>query len=173
MTGCNLSRTRDSKGKMNVDIEKAITAPKKLRKLLKTLSGELDPESVHQLRTLTRNIEAIVNALAPDSPDQSRRLLKLMKPIRRSAGCVRDMDVLIANASSLAFHERPEGVVRLLEHMAATRTADAPRLHRKIKGRRKAARSLLKGFIRQLCHIRPAQSAKAEGKAAPLLLAQQ
>ena len=140
---------------MNVDIKRAGKPPRKLQKLLRKLPPDPAPETVHQLRTQTRKLEAILHALSPADEGHERRLLKLLKPIRRAAGRVRDMDVLIAKTTNLPPHLQSEGLVRLVKHMAAIRNADAMRLHRQVKRRLKKARSLLKTFRRDLKRLEP------------------
>jgi CHAD domain-containing protein len=135
---------------MNVDIKRAAKPPRKLQKLLKKLPPAPAPETVHQLRTQTRKLEAILHALSPADEGTERRLLKLLKPIRRAAGRVRDMDVLIAKTTNLSPHLQSEGLIRLVQHMAAIRNADATLLHRQVKRRQKKARFLLKSFGRDL-----------------------
>jgi CHAD domain-containing protein len=144
---------------MNIDVARAGKPPRKLRQLLKSLSLDPDPETVHELRTQTRRLEAILHTLSPrntasPSPGDIHRILKLLKPVRRAAGRVRDMDVLIGKASSLSSSELSGGVVRLIERMSEIRTADARRLHRRVKRRRKEARSSLKRFLRNLEHTK-------------------
>ena len=51
---------------------------RKLRKLLKDLPQNPPPEEVHQLRTHTRRIEAVANALEPAAQKQTRQLLKVL-----------------------------------------------------------------------------------------------
>lgn len=140
---------------MNIDVARAGKPPRKLRELLKDLSPDPDPETVHDLRTQTRKLEAMLHALSPEGAGrrnaaESHRVLKLLKPVRRAAGRVRDMDVLIGKASSLYAAAPSEGAARLLEHMAAIRIADARRLHRRVKRQRKKARSSLKRLLRNL-----------------------
>jgi CHAD domain-containing protein len=60
------------------------------------------------------------------------------------------MDVLIAKTSGLSSGVQSEGLVSLIEHMSAIRAADAQRLHRKVRQRKKELRSLLKSFVRKL-----------------------
>jgi len=139
---------------MDIDLAEAGKPPQKLRKLLKHLSPEPDPETVHELRTQTRKLEAVLHALSPRNTSEARHLLRLMKPVRRAAGRVRDMDVLIAKATSLSSPAQSEGVIRLIEHMSAIRTADARRLHRKVKRRRKQARAWLSHLLRNLHRLR-------------------
>ncbi|KAA6461180.1 CHAD domain-containing protein [Acidobacteria bacterium AB60] len=136
---------------MNIDLRRAGKPPRTLRKLLRDLPSRPAPEAVHQVRTQIRKLEAILHAVSPESGKgmarvDGCRILKVLKPIRRAAGRVRDMDVLIAKATSLT--GKSDGVVRLIEHLARMREADAARIHRKVKHRRAEARSLLKGLRR-------------------------
>lgn len=135
---------------MILDLEKAEKSPRKLSDLLKDLTADPDQETVHRLRTQARKLEALLHALSSENSGKDRRILKLLKPLRRIAGRVRDMDVLIAKTSSLSFRTPSEGLVRLIEHMSAIRTADAQRLHRKVARRQKELRSLLKSLVRKL-----------------------
>lgn len=158
---------------MNVDLERAGKPPRKLQKLLKKLPTDPTPETVHQLRTQTRKLEAILHALSPAEEGNERRLLKLLKPIRRAAGRVRDMDVLIAKTTNLSPHLQSEGLVRLVQHMGAIRNADATRLYRQVKRRQKKARSLLKGLRRDLKRLQaPYQAGAPASSPRPQLLVQ-
>ena len=123
-----------------------------MRELLKDLSPDPDPETVHELRTQTRKLEAVLHAFSPENTSEARHTLGLMKPVRRAAGRVRDMDVLIAKAAGLSSRVQSEGLARLTEHMSAIRAADARRLYRKVKRCRKKARSSLKRLLRHLEH---------------------
>jgi CHAD domain-containing protein len=53
---------------------------------------------VHQLRTFTRRIEALLELIAllpnaPEAPDQREKVLAILKKLRHAAGRVRDLDV--------------------------------------------------------------------------------
>lgn len=96
-----------------------------------------DPEksAVHRLRTTTRRIEAQVELLSmlpglPPHDQQQRKVLRLLKKIRRSAGKVRDVDVqrsLIRDeAAGSKGARRPEDDIR----------AEARRLRRELKYKR-------------------------------------
>jgi CHAD domain-containing protein len=153
---------------MNVDIEKATRPLRKLRKLLKDLPSHPSPEEVHDLRTRARRLEAIVHALSPDPDRDARRLVKLIKPVRKIAGQVRDMDVFISKLHALTDTPAGEALVRLTEHLAGVRSKHATRLHRQV------ARS-----GKQLCRSikRYAQTIESSGEiaspAAPQMLAAQ
>ncbi len=88
------------------ELERARKAVRELGKTLKSLPSDPPPREVHKLRTATRRVEAIAAVLAPVEGKESRRLLKSIEPVRKAAGGVREMDVLIGNARKLARHSR-------------------------------------------------------------------
>ncbi|HEY2858291.1 MAG TPA: CHAD domain-containing protein [Terracidiphilus sp.] len=130
---------------MNVDVEKAIKPLRKLRNTLNDFPADPSPDEVHNLRTRTRRLEAIVHALPPDSDRCAPRLLKHAKPVRRAAGKVRDMDVLLAKLFALS-DDDGDGLLRLADHLASRRRKYADRLSRVVDRRRKKLRRLLKQY---------------------------
>lgn len=86
---------------MPLDAQKLQKPLRKLRMSLKQISSRPSPEEVHDLRTRTRRLEAILHALMLDRQRPARRLLGTIAPIRKRAGKVRDMDVLIGFAAGL------------------------------------------------------------------------
>lgn len=64
----------------------------KLNRLLSRVPKNPTPEAVHQLRTTTRRIEALLETLAPGHRRQ-RKLARNLKRVRRRAGRIRDLDV--------------------------------------------------------------------------------
>ena len=82
-------------------------------------------QEVHKLRTATRRVEAIAAALAQLESKESRRLLKSIEPIRKAAGGVREMDVLLANARRLARTSAGDSLTRLVEHLQIARQQNA------------------------------------------------
>lgn len=156
---------------MRVDIQEAAKPLRKLRKLLKDVPANPPPDLVHQFRTQSRRVEATVHALSPPRNATARRLLKLMKPARKVAGKVRDMDVLIARTLDLTADGAEDGLVRLTEEMAARRTKHANRLRRIVRSDGEAVRRCLKEYCRNL--RRDAADGSAETLAAPDILAAQ
>lgn len=127
---------------------------RKLPKIINKLSRRPAPEQVHDLRTCMRRIEATFHALMLDSRRNEQMLLKTIKPVRRKAGTVRDLDVQTAFATTLHPQGDEECVVELLEYIGAKRYAQArklrriarrnsPALSRRLK---KTSRYLEKGF---------------------------
>jgi CHAD domain-containing protein len=75
-------------------------------------------------------------------------LLKAMKPVRKAAGEVRDMDVLVADALTLPNAAENESIIRLVEHLGTMRDKSAGKLLKVITARRKRARRYFKQCLR-------------------------
>jgi CHAD domain-containing protein len=125
-------------------------APRKLRKQLEELSSNPRPAEVHSLRTQTRRLEATLAAVAPGRNKASRRLLELITPVRKAAGKVRDMDVLIGDVLRLPDDLGKEGLVRLVEHLARKRVKYALKLHDVVEQQRPEARKQLEQASKML-----------------------
>jgi CHAD domain-containing protein len=121
-----------------------------LRKSLKSLTRDPPVEDVHNLRTHARRVEAIAAALMPGDKKLMRRLLKTIRPVRKAAGEVRDMDVLAGKARTLSRDRRSHSVICLLEYLSSMRAESARQLLATIAGQRDDARRSLKQFSRQI-----------------------
>jgi CHAD domain-containing protein len=129
---------------MEIDrIEKPL---RQLRKSLKGFPKDPPPDEVHKLRTRSRRIEAVAAALEPADGKITRRLLKSIKPVRKAAGGVRDMDVLTADALDLSHGQNEEALIRLVEHLSNLRQANAGELLDTVKRQSKPARRRLKKY---------------------------
>lgn len=117
---------------------------RKLGKLLKKLPDPPSPEDVHDIRTHTRRIEAVVGAFKLDKQKSGNKLVKSLKPIRKAAGGVRDMDVLTDFAASLDPKADGDCRLRLMEHLTIRRNKAAAKLLRKVSANEKQARNGLK-----------------------------
>jgi CHAD domain-containing protein len=133
---------------MGLDAERVHKPVRKLRKLLKDLPKQPTPEQVHQLRTNIRRIEPMLASLSLDR--QERRLLKNIASIRRKAGGVRDMDVLISYVPAIRSTGEEQCRAWLLEHLGVTRRKQAKKLHAKISRGSGKARAALKRVDRRL-----------------------
>jgi CHAD domain-containing protein len=130
------------------ELERARKAVRELNKTLKNLPVDPPPNEVHKLRTATRRVEAIAAALAQVESKESRRALKAIEPIRKAAGGVREMDVLLANSRRLARTSASDSLTRLVEHLQIARQQNADVLRRALGRRRNAARENLKQYSR-------------------------
>jgi len=119
---------------------------RQLRKTLKSFPEDPPPDTVHKLRTHTRRIEAVAAALEPADGKITRRLLKSLKPVRKAAGGVRDMDVLTADALEMPHPSNEDSLTRLVKHLGNLRQANAGALLDAVKRQRKPARRRLKEY---------------------------
>jgi len=143
---------------------------KKLRRQLSGFPSNPRPEQVHSLRTRTRRLEATVAALVMDQEEPSRLLVKAIKPVRKAAGKVRDMDVLMRNVLTLSNDHGSEALVRLLEHLAKVRIKSVRKLRAVIRAQESDARRLLKKSSRLMRKKLKKESTSMDGVAAPQIL---
>ena len=135
-----------------------------LRKSLRALHKDLPQEAVHQLRTRSRKVEAIFAAIPLPPKHCPRKLLRSLKPLRRAAGKVRDMDVLVGRVNSLLRRRHEPSFERLFIHLQQMRTDGAHHLAEKIQQRRTKAQKHLKKFskrVKKHCESEPLDARQA------------
>ena len=135
---------------MPVSTDNVKKSLRKLRKSLKKFPRDSSAEDVHKLRTQARRLEAVVAALMPHERKGAHRLLKAVKPVRKCAGEVRDMDVLEEKALTLAKEKKNDSLVRLMEHLGGTRLENSHDLYAQVAKSRKELRHSLKGLSRRI-----------------------
>jgi CHAD domain-containing protein len=142
------SRIQNNIGKLRKVFEK----PAKLRIL----------KQVHDLRTRTRRIEALLPAAHLDSGRNAKRLLRDLRPVRKRAGKVRDMDVLTSHLLELHVDRGNEGdcAVQLLEHLGEERYRHGKKLERQVRKCRSDVRARLKRLSRDLASATDSGQAK-------------
>lgn len=123
---------------------------KDLRKSLRSLHKKPSKDEVHDLRTTSRKVEAVSAALFAEPRDTPHKLLKSIKPLRKSAGEVRDMDVLLANVHSLLRNGPDPSLERLIPHLQRMREEGARRLGKEFRRKKTKARKDLQKFSRRL-----------------------
>lgn len=133
---------------MEIERDNAKKPLRKLRKALKRLPADPSTKDVHSLRTQTRRLEAIVEALMLDRKKKTRQLLKAVTPVRKAAGDVRDMDVLVGNVLALSHDREDDSLVRLVGHLGEKRVESARDLRQTVAAQRKDARRTLKEYSR-------------------------
>jgi CHAD domain-containing protein len=135
---------------MDDELERAQKAFRELGKSLKSLPSDPPPKAVHKLRTAARRVEAIAVAIADAVPSvdgkESRHLLKSLEPLRKAAGGVRDMDVLIANTRRLARYSAGDSLTRLIDLLESARQQNTAELRHALNHSRKTARQNLKEY---------------------------
>lgn len=115
---------------MALSTDAVCSQPRKLRKALKKIRRDSSPEAVHKLRTRIRRFEAMIQALALDSRKNEYQLTQTLKPLRRRAGRLRDMDVLTHFASCPQVDGEDDCSAQLLEHLGAKRERQARKLEK-------------------------------------------
>jgi len=127
-----------------IDPAKANHAFQKLDQSLTPLWKHPTPRQIHKLRTRTRRVEALLDALMLDRQRDGKLLRKSLTPIRKKAGRVRDADVLIGFAATLSSSGEEECLIRLLEHLGRVRDKSVRKLRDTFSAHRKEARALLR-----------------------------
>ena len=142
----------------------------KLRKQLKGFPSNARPEDVHSLRAQTRRLEATIAALLLNREKKSRRLIQAITPVRKAAGKVRDMDVLITDVLALSRLHGSEALVRLVEHLAKIRVKSARKLREVVGAQQREARKRLKQSAKLIRKKLENDSEAMSGEAAPQIL---
>jgi len=122
----------------------------KLRKSLKGFSKDPTVDEVHDLRTRTRRVESILEALELDSSRAVRHLLAGLKAVRQRAGKVRDMDVLTSYVVELGLEDDSGCIVRLVHHLGGERHRHARKLDSIVQDTAPQLRKQLKRSRRKL-----------------------
>ena len=135
---------------MFIELDRVEKPLRELRKLLKSMPDDPQPEEVHRLRTRTRRIESIAAALDPSGEKRTRRLLKVLKPVRKAAGNVRDVDVLTGDLLRLRQKSNSASIDRLMEYLNELRRESASDLADAVNEQRKPARRNLQKYARML-----------------------
>lgn len=131
---------------MPLNQDKLQSPIRKLRKSLKKPPSQPSPEQVHKLRTRSRRVQAIMAALSLEQQRDARRMLNAISSIRKKAGKVRDMDVLMGHAATLHDHGEEECLIQLLEHLGSERSRLSRKLVDTIQKEGETARRGLKDY---------------------------
>jgi CHAD domain-containing protein len=134
---------------MEIAVARAAKPLRKLRKAIEAFSSKPTPDEVHDLRTGSRRVEAVIDTTILAG---GRRITRSLARIRRRAGKVRDMDVLIGFATTLGGHGEEECLVQLIEELGRKRSRRARKLRKTVAKEQKLLRTWLLRSIRKLQH---------------------
>ncbi len=115
---------------MPVDYQRSQKLFAKLNRLLTRVKARPQPENVHQLRTTTRRVEALLKAMPADGERGQRKLLRQLKRLRRRAGNLRDLDVQMAALRTLKIERDAARKSQLMQALARRRTRRESKLVR-------------------------------------------
>jgi CHAD domain-containing protein len=129
---------------MTIDADRIRKPVRKLRKFFKKSPKRPSSGLIHNLRTNSRRVETAIDALGLSSHKNERRLLRDLARVRKRAGKVRDMDVLVGYTLTANLNGEQDCLVQLLEILGANRAkhvkklralvgAIGPRLRRRLK----------------------------------------
>ena len=141
---------------------------RKLRKMVKRFPRKSSPDLVHDLRIHTRRTEALLQALRLDSKSNEQQLLKAVKPVRKRAGKVRDMDVLTGLVTRLHPDGEQDCLLELLEYLGAEHDRQVRKLRNAVRSRGGEIRRRLKRtsrFIAKFIDKTLARDEKQPGRA--------
>lgn len=117
---------------MPVDHQRSRHLFNKLTRLLGRVPAHPTPDTVHQLRTTTRRVEALLDALSPDADRSQRKLARSLKRLRRRAGRVRDLDVHLSALRSLKIGRDTTRKQQLLNELAERRSRQERKLLKRL-----------------------------------------
>jgi len=129
---------------MALDQARLVKPAKKLMKLIRKLDRDPAPEQVHALRTSVLRFETSFKALVLDQEGLHKSIVKPLNRLRKRAGKVRDMDVLMALATTVHPKGEDKCRIQLLEHLGSRRQRYAKRLQIVVKKLRPKTRKALK-----------------------------
>jgi CHAD domain-containing protein len=90
---------------MAIDADRIHKPVRKLRQFLKKSPAKPTSGEIHDLRTNSRRLETAVDAIGPRNKNQERVLRDLTR-VRKRAGKIRDMDVLVGHAIASQIERR-------------------------------------------------------------------
>jgi CHAD domain-containing protein len=118
---------------MSFDVERIDKSSRRVKKFFRKNPKRPGQAAIHHLRTSIRTLETTFTTVGFDSHAKVRRLLRDLRDTRKSAGKVRDMDVLTADVLALSNDDETDCLVQLLEYLGAERNKYAKKLRRVIR----------------------------------------
>src|SRR5207253_10871840 len=106
---------------MLLDQERINSVFQKVERQLAKIASKPQPDHVHQFRTSTRRIEALLQELVPKQDRNQRKLLKELSQLRRRAGRIRDVDVQVQALLSLKAPQEATLKAEVLRSLAEMR----------------------------------------------------
>jgi CHAD domain-containing protein len=117
---------------MPVDQQRVKLVFDKLDRQLAKLGSNPQPNNIHQFRTYSRRLQAILEEISPKLKKGEKKLLKTLGRLRRRAGRVRDLDVQIAALRSLKIPQEPRRKTQLLRILAERRISREKKFNRSL-----------------------------------------
>ncbi|HXE89631.1 MAG TPA: CHAD domain-containing protein [Terriglobales bacterium] len=106
---------------MPVDYERSRLLFRRLSRLVGRARKKPQVETVHQIRTTARRLEALLEAHAEHTGTAHTKLAKRLRRLRRRAGRVRDLDVQMAALRTVKIGRDAARKTQLMDYLAAER----------------------------------------------------
>ena len=134
---------------MAIDLDRIHKPVRRLRRFIKKSPKRPSSGQIHDLRTSARRLETEISSIAPGRPRKNeRRLLRHLAKVRKRAGKIRDMDVLVGDTLTVSLtgglRAEQDCLVRLLETLGARRTKHVKKMRSLIAAIGKELRYRLK-----------------------------
>ena len=129
---------------MRLDRDKLREPFHKLRKSLAKDSKDPTPKQVHKLRSQIRRVQTIIDGLMLDKTPAGKEALKMLKPLYKKAGQVRDVDVEVGLAGTLDLKAEDRCFIGLVEYLASQRIHHSNKLRHSLAKRKKPLLQSLK-----------------------------
>jgi CHAD domain-containing protein len=97
---------------------------------LMRLSSAQEGENVHRFRTTTRRLQTLIEQFVSHRGRNQRKLLKILDPIRKRAGKVRDLDMQLAALRSLKIPQEPRRKTQLVQELIELRAKREKKLRK-------------------------------------------
>ncbi len=106
---------------MPVDHDRSRLLFRRLSRLVGRARKKPQAETVHQIRTTARRLEALLEAHADHAGPAQPKLAKRLRRLRRRAGRVRDLDVQMTALRTVKIGRDAARKTQLMDHLAAER----------------------------------------------------
>lgn len=115
---------------MAISSERGKAAFRKMERQLHRVSSTLSPEAIHGFRTSTRRLQTLLEEILPERNRNQKKLLRLLNPIRKRAGKVRDIDVQLSALRSLKSPQEPRRKTQLIQRLIDIRAKHEKKLRK-------------------------------------------
>jgi len=115
---------------MPLNQDRARDVFEKLGRNLGKLSARPTPKNVHQFRTCSRRLQALLEELVPELSRNERKLHKLVSRLRKRVGKIRDFDAQISALRTLKLSDKDGSKAQLLRALTQARSRRVKKLDR-------------------------------------------
>jgi len=164
---------------MAINADRIRKSVRKLRKFIKKCPKRPSAAQVHDLRTNSRRIETALEVFGLTSKNE-RRMLRELARVRKRAGKIRDIDVLIGCVLASPTNGEQDCLVQLLEALGEIRAKSVKKLRASVatvgpdlRCRLKRSRAKIESLLQHTQNRGAGAESSSEAKTAALRLAEE